>query len=357
MLLPVAAAAGFLAAFLAFPREVPVPIIKQVTIYKEVRVRDPFTGDQQPDPVKQPTGRVTLVSGSMEMQPHDAAWMSCGASDTFEMGTVVRCAKGALAEIVTSEGSRVRLNGDTEVQFVANRNLVLRKGELLTAIAPSRSGMDYRITTPSGLVSAKTATVNVSCTILDGDGKKVAERARTVVTVLDGTVTVQDKAVAARTSCGAYDHEWSAPRDTEPVLATRWVHPLLARAGATEEIADRVSKMVAQSAKPEYAREIRSLGEQAGPALLASLSKGDGERPRVAKLAADVAGPACIPGFITLLGDADGEVRGCAFDGLVRLSGETLGQRRSDWVQGTFGCNSDPHNAWRRWHEGRPALK
>jgi ferric-dicitrate binding protein FerR (iron transport regulator) len=351
-LIPLAAAAGFLVALFAFPRTVvrEVPVVKE--IIKEVPKE--FHGDQQPPPVKQPTGTVTLVSGRLDLRPRDAAdWSACAAADAFEMGTTVRCPKESLAEIVTSEGSRVRLNGGTELQFIANRNLVLREGEIMSLIAPSRSGMDYRITTPSGSIVAKSAVVNVSCVVNPDEGKKVAERVRTIVTILEGSATVEDTSMAGATCRSAWDHEWSAPRDVEPVIATRWVHPLLVRAGADEEVGARVARMLDRIEAPHYAQEIRTFGERAGPALVTALEKPGDRRRAAAKLAADLAGPVCIPKFVTLLADPDGEVRGCAFDGLVRLSGQTFGQRRKDWVDGTFGCNSDPHRAWIRWNDER----
>jgi len=351
-LVPLAAAAGFFVALLFFPRTV----VRERPVVKEVIKEVPreFHGDQQPAPVKHPTGTVTLVNGRLELRPRDAAgWSGCASSDTFEMGTTVRCPKGSLAEIVTSEGSRVRLNGGTELQFVANRNLVLREGEIMSLIAPSGTGMDYRIATPSGSVVARSAVVNVSCVVNPDEGKKVAERVRTVVTILEGSAAVENAPMEGATCRSAWDHEWSAPRDVEPVIATRWVHPLLVRAGADEEVGARVARMLDRLEAPSYAQEIRNFGEHAGPALVTAMEKPGDRRRAAAKLAADLAGPVCIPRFVTLLADPDGEVRGCAFDGLVRLSGQTFGQGRREWVDGTFGCNSNPHREWMRWNDER----
>lgn len=339
-LLPLAAAAGFLVAIVGFPRE----RVREVT--KEVRVKDPFTGGQEVTPVKQPTGKIVLTTGEVLVCPKDdPTWYSCRLNpvETFEMGTIVRCAPNALAEIETSEGSRVRLAGGTEVQFIANRNLRLVRGELMSKIAASRSGMPYRVTTDHGALQADQATVDVAC----------AERVASAI-VVEGTARFAGRDLRACQRVAAIDGKCGERLDDlrDAIMETRWVHPLLLRAGHEEELAARVTKMIEHAQDAPYEQEIRSLGEQAGPALLRCLGE-DGKDPArrriVAKLASDLAGPRSVPDLIDLLNDKDADIRVAAFDGLVRLTGQNFGQKRSDWQTSVAGCGKPEHEAWQRW--------
>jgi len=307
LMVPFAAAAGFIIAFAGFQRE--------RIVIREVPVAGRTATDARP----KPEPRVVTAIGHVG-----------------QSGATFTCGDDALAEIESRDGSRVRLAPASSACFEEDRAVRLLSGRLMTKIASGKS--PFTVTIGNETVVADAGTIDVSLLAPNVSA----------VCVLEGTATFRAHRVGASQRMTSNDGECQAGvidvRDL--VMATRWVHPLLVRQGPdNDELRARIGTLIDRLPESAHVRELRSLGECAGPSLVAYLREGRGDaatRSAIASLATDIAGPASVPHFIALLSDGDEAVRMASFRALARLTGESLGQKAEDWrTPSARGCRRE----------------
>jgi HEAT repeat protein len=142
----------------------------------------------------------------------------------------------------------------------------------------------------------------------------------------------------------------------DPLLATRWIHPLLIQKGAQDpELKNRVDAMLARIGQTKlsslYESEIRSLGAYCVLPLIRYLESPQSQadparRQTAARIIADLATTWAIGDLIGLLKSEDGIVRRHAAAALQRLTEETHGTTPEQWQE---NLHPETLEAWKAW--------
>jgi len=347
---PVAAAAGFFAAYLFFRTPSRVwQLEEQVrTLASELEKRtskSTATG----------LARLELSTGAVEIQEGNADWVPLATGGAIEAGSRVRTLGQAKCSFRCEDGTEVRLNRDTEMCFQTSRRVELKRGQMYTAIVPQPER--FRVATEQTTIEALGTTLDIRHVVrtAESEEKKEGGRRITTLTVLDGTAQMGDRLVPSGYVCQISDGSMSEPsRVHELAIVTRWVHELLFLQGRdSQELEKRVNAMLAMLGRTKmeelYESEIRSMGDHCALPLTRYLQSEDSRpdpnrRRKAARILADIASPPSVPDLIALLEDEDAEVRVQMARGLHRLTGETMGVSDNQWTSGREGCR-----AWREW--------
>jgi len=316
-----AAAAGFLLAVLILRPGTPPPapvVIAPPTTHPAAR---------PPATAPAPIATLALATGAIEVcYSGDADWRPLATGGAVPADTRVRTGAKVRCEFKTPDGSEIRLNELTEVHLRTPRTFDLSAGRAWSTVA--KAPEPFRVQVAAAVLTAMGTQFDVQ-----------ADPRKTVLTVLEGAVAVR-AAQQEQTVRAGHRVEWvgdslgTAQRVYNLVEATRWVNELLVLKGNDNpELAARVNDLMAQlgQAKMEHLaeQEIRSLGFHcAGPLgeyVRSDRSAEPGAHERrisAARILADVATTASIPDLISLLADADGDVRYHAARGLHRLTNQ-----------------------------------
>lgn len=326
--LATAAAVGFLSAVLVF---------------------QPWKQGPAPEPA---VAQVATVTGPIEiLPPRSTAWSIAPTGTPITQGTRVRTGQNARCELLTPDGSKVRLNADTNVRFSSARDVQLESGQVW--ICNSDACFPFK-------VEANKTNVTGG----EGEFDLVCRPSETLLTVARGAADLHcpngGEKVASGESARVVDGAVTEKGHMgDVVLATRWVNEILVRKGRDDaEVNVRVNELLAQIGQSKisnlYEEEIRSLGDSCVLPLLRYLqserSKGQElKRLEAARILADIAPPWSIPELIELLADDDNRVRALAATSLTRLTGYTQGLSPEQWRSTPWsGCQST-YQQWQSW--------
>jgi hypothetical protein len=288
----------------------------------------------------------------VEVQPPlEQNWFLCPPATELASGAALRTEAGTRCEVATQDGSRVRLNGETQVQFPGVRQVSLAHGQLWSHVAGAES--PFCVSLPHGKVLAEAGKLNLSC-----------QPDKAVITVVEGKAAVEsgDKTTTlhAGQSATLIDGQVSDVRQVyDTALVTSWINELLAAKGPDDpEFTARMNDILAQLGQTKlaylYEEEIRRLGDHCVLPLVrfleSSRSQGDEpKRQRAAQIVADVAQPRSIGLLIELLADENPQVRYHAARGLERLTALDQGRSPEQWQSDSAASCAPTLQAWQEW--------
>lgn len=274
----------------------------------------------------------------------------------------VRTAPGALAELETLGGSRIRLNESSEVAFVSDQELELKQGQIWCRAA----GADTLRVTTGDSQAAPSRPAHLKALVCGTSGEFVAacSPAQSVEVVsAAGNVEVsaggQAQVLTAGRSCTISSGEFEI-RDSEEDLvhAQRWMQPLLTLDGhGNPELVQRVDDLLARIGRTKlawlYEQDLRNLGEYAVLPLMrfvqSQTSRDEPLRRRTAMaILADTAPIWMVPDLIEMLEDDDPDIRVDAARGLTRLTGTNHGLEPETWGTETAHLTGITEQ-WRQW--------
>jgi transmembrane sensor len=304
-------------------------------------------------PGAQPVARMALATGPVEfLPPEQQNWFACPPATELAPGAALRTDSGARCEVSTSDGSQVRLNGDTEAQFHGTRQVALERGQLWSQVAGNEA--PFCVTAPDAKVLAEKGRINLSC-----------QPGQTVVTVVEGSARVESGDHSTRLVAGQsaqiIEGRLSEVQRGDPLLVTAWINELLASKGPDDpEFTARMNDILAQLGQAKmsylYEEEIRRLGDNCVLPIVRFLesSRSQGNEPRrvrAASIVADVAQPRSIGLLIELLSDDNPQVRGHAARGLQRLTARDFGRPAAQWESDSWASCAPTYQAWQQWWE------
>ena len=272
--------------------------------------------------------RLAISTGTFEVRDDiDAPWRSMPAGSVLPTKAHWRTGAQTRCEIEAVDGSRLRLDRDTVLVPTASRSYDLLRGRVWTAVSPS--DVTFRVHTP---VNATTVTALGTEFEVDTRDKKsrvtvvsgktrVESGSNAIILEAGELVEVSDAGIGKRVTAG------------ELILATRWIHELLAARGPDDpELNERIDRLVARIGRKKMnllvEGEIRAIGDEAALPLLRYVESprsaaDDLQRVHATRLLADLAPSSFVPRLLRLLQDEQREVRFHAARGLLRLTGET----------------------------------
>jgi ferric-dicitrate binding protein FerR (iron transport regulator) len=328
-----AAAAGYLLAIFTWPG-------KEQAARPEVATAPPAVA------------RLAVATGPVEfLPPKQLNWYTCPTATELAPGAAVRTDAGARCEVSTSDGSQVRLNGDSQAHFAGTRQVSLERGELWSQVAESSA--PFKLSAPDAKVMSQEGSINLSC-----------QPGQTVVTVVQGSARVESGRQSATLQAGQSAQVVAGQlspleRRGDPLLATAWINELLAAKGPDDpEFAARINDILAQLGQAKlshlYEEEIRRLGDSGVLPIVRFIesprSAGNASlRARAASIVADVAQPRSIPLLIELLADDNPRVRSQAARGLSRLTARDFGRSPSEWETESWASCATTYQAWQDW--------
>ena len=319
--------------------------------------------------LEQPLGDsriATLVARTGDVQFDSASGGWCAAplaNFRCPSDSKVRTAKGARCELVTSDGAIIRMDGETEVTLRSPREVELEKGQLFCR---SASDCVIRVFSCEPTVSPQSPGKTLWSAAGSGAGFLTAVTS-------DGTGQVMSApgaSVDVETASGSHqlkpghnvsivngEVDVSLPgRDL--VLATSWIHPLLAQKGRDDpELSHRIDELLARIGRSKmsmlYEREIRSLGEHCVLPLIRYVQspisqKEPGRRASAMGIVADLAPTIVISELLPFLRDDSPEVRYQTARALYRLTSETQGRSPHEWREPVTSSDA-VIQAWSTW--------
>ncbi len=320
------AAAGFAAAVLMYraPREAPAI----------------------PDP---PAARLTLSTGAAEvMPPGSDTWHVLTAGTPVAAGSRLRTPPRVLCELVTTDGSSIRLNTDSELLLRGSHELELARGQVWTRVLSSVHAM--QLDAPSANVTAAGAELDVR-----------SESNHTTVTVASGVAIARgdgaEQIIHAGERLRVFGGQLAEKITVDDLTgATRWLNDILVLKGRDNpEVAARVDVLMERIAQPwmgyDYEEELRALGAHCVKPLKDYIHKACApsereQRLRAMSILADIAKAepwAATAEVIELLSDADQEV--------CRLASEALRPLPGPRDEACLTCCEDAHR-WHLWWQG-----
>jgi ferric-dicitrate binding protein FerR (iron transport regulator) len=329
--LAAAAAAGFLAAALIFRTPAPKP----------------------------PEAFLMAATGGVEVQ-RGGAWQSIAPFAGVAAGDQIRTAPGSKCEIRTPDGSLIRLNESTEIQFPDLHSVHLKEGQVFALVVPQKT--PFRFSTDQATLQCPEGMLDLTHEEQREIKSKFSPPSHvTSLAVLEGRAVMADQkseqVVQPETACNVVEKTAESPVGIDPLLRSRWIHDLLkSKRRGDPEVGRRVTALLARLGRtktPElFTQEIRSLGDLSVPPLMSivtalppGLSAYD--RREAAALLADLAGPPEVPALVPLTSDADSDVAEAASQALSRITGQRLkgGQAWAAWYRengSVWSCYSNP---------------
>lgn len=332
----VAAAAGFLVAFLFFEID--------------------WTGE----PGRKESEilcRLQVATGAVEVKNVSGdSWNPLATGGEIQPGSWVRTPKTSKCSFTYEDGTEVKLNGDTEARLVDLRKIELKRGQIFTNVSPSE--VRFEVRTDQARIEALGTTLDISHLL--GEEKRI-----TTLAVLDGAARMGGERVEAGEICRVINGKVESPRRVrEMMLLTKWVHSILVlRKGDNPELEKRLNDLLVEIGQTKmehlYEAEIRAMGDRCALPLARYIEsdvskKSQRRRRKAARILADIATKEYLGNLASLLRDSDPEVRVQMGRGLERVTGTNLGMDKGHWS--AFTCNTeDGASKWEKYL-GRPEL-
>ncbi len=325
-----AAAAGFLVAFLIFRKPGPPdPVVWTAKGGPPGPVQ--FTQQVEAAPV---VARLSMATGSVEVQESLSPWASCPAQGAVPAGAQVRTAANAKCSLRWTDESELFLNNGTEIRLDSPRSVEVRRGEVYARV--TERAEPFRIRTAQADFRGNGAAWNFCYDVRDGKpvlGNVAVLHGPVGFVPAEGRALELDPMLVKASQDGQLALSESR---AQMVLATRWVHELLP--AADPEIDRRVHALLDEVGASKGAdpcdQEIHAFGERAAPALLSVVRAPPGKDPdrrrHAARILADLAGPAAAHDLVALLEDSDKEVKDSCLRALPRVTGKKQ-QAPPDW--------------------------
>lgn len=309
-----------------------------------------------------PIGHVALATGPLQMRADDShPWSTVSAGTMIPGGSWIQTPSAVRCEIVLDDGSRVRLNGGTEIGVWPDRRVQLARGELWTSASEANQPM--RLCADDLTFRANDAQFNVR-----------ADADHWFVTVIDGSPDVAGPDWDAPLQVGEtmrISHDGVEDRycEADLLLATRWMNELLVRRGVDDpELVGRIYALLAAmdhtQASAMYERELRLLGDGSAPSLVRfvrSYCSNDTaaartciQRKEAARILGDIAPIQTVPDLIELLQCSDTDVRYHAARALQRLTKVDLDIPAARFRQPQCDPCERVGHTWQRWWEESP---
>jgi Putative zinc-finger/FecR protein len=316
-----------------------------------------------------PVARLVVATSAFGVECSDRDrknWEPVAEASKYECRSEsgVRTGEKARCELVTSDGSVIRMNSGTEIVVHSPARIELRKGEIWC-----RSTATGPLEVVTALSSAVVHRAAPQAPVFSCEGPHAACFLRIGKTGATACVTAETGKVAIKANNTGLE---LAPRESaiitgeqverdyssNPLLDASWMQPLLTRKGhADRELAERVNDLLArvgETKEPElYETEIRSLGEYCILPLLRYVesprsNSNPGRRTAAMRIISDLAPAWAIGDLIGLLGHADPDVRSLAAAALTRLTENTQGVERTKW-RGPPGDWQPAAAVWQTW--------
>jgi hypothetical protein len=348
-------AAGFLLAMFILPRE------------KEEKFQPPVARIPQPAPPVVPVAHLVASTGRVERYDDERKdWVAIDPQKKFECpsDSRLRTVDDVRCELQTSDGCVIRLNDRTEVTLVGTSTIELQRGQVWCR-SPGETSLEVRVATlPADAKDPKQSPSTMWCVGPSCLMTNIEDAGRVQVVTAEGEVNLRTPAGQEKLRSGQVveirNGEVTKPnRYVDPVLATRWMQPLIIKQGPdNSELQQRVDTMLAQIGRSKvatmYEQEIRSLGEHAVLPLVrfvqSPLSQDDPvKRSTAIQLIADLAPVWLIPDLIDLLEDRDPIVRQLSAQTLLRLTGLTMSQSPQQWREEPNDAQRTALADWRSW--------
>lgn len=348
--LALALVAGFLLALIIFPPSSHQPRPEQhAPIVKSVSPSLKRFETLEPEDQKQPARVAKLVAwtGDVQLDSGDGDWNAVSLNAfRCPSDSRIRTSKGAVCELLTSDGAVIRMNGETEVKLRSPLEIELQKGQVFCQTPDDASIEVYSSeSSASELLPQKNAWS--ACGSGTGFLATLSTKGEGSVTSWPGcSVDVRTESSQHRLKPGESANivngkvEQSGPAYDALIVAS-WIHPLLMQKGHDDpELNRRVDELLARIGHSKmsmlYEREIRSLGEYCVLPLIryvqSPISQHEpGRRANAMSIAADLAPTVLIGELLPLLRDDSPEIRFQTAQALLRLTKETHGRRPAEW--------------------------
>ncbi len=270
-------------------------------------------------PMPAPAMVLQCATGPVEIA-HGERWFPLFPGSAVDPGTTLRTTEAAKCEIACVDGSLLRLDRATEVQFQEPRRVHLRRGELFATV---HAGPEpFHFTTEDGGLQSDAGVLDLSYR------PSTVDAPVTSVAVLAGEARIAERPVVPPSMCVLQKQKPIEHTAMDPLLRTRWINDLLKLRDRNDpEVTQRVTGLLTRVGRCDYSEgELRAFGERGAPGLLSILNRTPDSwdsvsRRHAARVLADVAGPHEVEALVTLLRDRDGEVRDGAQRGLLRITG------------------------------------
>lgn len=273
----------------------------------------------------------------------------------------VKTQPGALCELETTGGSRIRLNESSEVAFRSEDLLELKQGQIWCRASDNESlqvvtGDDSPAFPPPELLTVQCASSGECVTRRTlASPMQVVSAAGDVSVTVGGTQRTLPAGAVGTLSDGDLQIRESEP---DVIQAQRWMQPLLTLGGhGNPELTQRVDALLARVGRTKlaylYEQDLRNLGEYGALPLMkfvqSEASRQEPVRRRTAMhILTDTAPIWMLPDLIALLEDEDAQVRVAAARGLTRLTGQRQGLEPEQWA-GERAELSAGLARWQQW--------
>jgi len=304
-------------------------------------------------PPLESVARLAVASGPIEVRPaSQLEFFKCPELAPIERDSIVRTGPSARCEISLEDGNALRLDCNTEVKLHESEVVEVSRGRLWSSNQSDREG--FEIHSGGGRIVPKTAAeLAVDC-----------QPQSVRLFVLDGEVNVQTGQQSMDVGPGkqvriVQGKLQEDPERRDALLETAWVNNVLAlRSPEHPELVERVNQLLANVGAAKlsilYEDELRRLGDDGVSPLLAYLASTRDkpdivQRATAARIVADVAQSRWIADLISLLTDANPDVRFHAARGLERLTGRDQGCDPAAWQSESWSSCEAGRQKWLAW--------
>ncbi len=269
-------------------------------------------------------GKISVQMGAVEFRPTSSVgWFACPTDSTLREGVEVRTSEASVCEIMQNDGGSLKLDNETGVAKTSPNEWELNKGRLF--------------------VRSANEPVSVSCngvnaTVEKGRFDLKQVNGQTQIIAIDAPVAVSGKNWSDTIPAGhvAECSPFGCNRKSEssdPLLATRWVHDIIALKSSDPDAIGRVDSLMASIGQSKmdflYEKEILALGPSAVDPLIAYLNSPAPEHQDVVKRrkAARILSALCTrrneADLVKFLDDDDVEFCRLIEAGLERVTGRS----------------------------------
>lgn len=295
------------------------------------------------------SAELSVIIGTVEVKGSGSATFGpAQMKAAVEDESFVRTGPGARAALTFRDGTEIYLNESTEVQLKSSRRIALKLGALYGRVTEKPNAFTVECVFAALETNGAVFAASFEKTEKKSPEIKAIGKTMTSLMVMEGKIKAGSKRhsqmVTAGYNCTMIDSQLNTPDpNANVILATRWIHPILAANGKVgPDAQSRVDACLAQLGTKEkddpYEAALRDLGDLAARPLAGYLkypgSPSETLRRRgAARILSDVCPADFTAGLLPLLKDADMEVKASGIRGLKRLTGKDLGDDEKGWAE------------------------